>query len=74
MGISEYRMKNLWDEISRLPRHHRVAIAAWIIRQDRPDMQALSRSAGLSHDTLGKRLRSHNKQSKAAPHNHSTKE
>jgi hypothetical protein len=39
-------MTNLIAEIQALPPHHRIALAAWIIKTDRPSMQALSQAVG----------------------------
>ena len=39
-------MTNLIAEIQALPPIHRIALAAWIIKTDRPSMQMLSQAVG----------------------------
>jgi hypothetical protein len=39
-------MTNLFAEIQALPPIHRIALAAWIIKTDKPSMQMLSQAVG----------------------------
>ena len=50
-------MKNLYSEILNLPPHHRLALAAWIIKRERPNMETLSLAGGFSKNTLRKAFR-----------------
>lgn len=48
---------NIWSELDSLPVHHRVAIAAEIIKRDRPSLRQLARAAGLCDETFTARAK-----------------
>ncbi len=48
---------NIWSELDRLPVHHRVAIAAEIVKRDRPSLRQLAKAAGLCEETFTARVK-----------------
>ena len=48
---------NIWAELDRLPVHHRIAVAAEIIKRDRPSLRQLARAAGLCEEAFTARAK-----------------
>ena len=48
---------NIWAELDSMPAHHRVAVAAEIIKRDRPNLRQLARAAGLCEETFTARVK-----------------